>query len=628
MCGINGIIDIHQKLGKNQLHDIIHSMNKKIVYRGPDAEGIFSDDHLSMGMRRLSIIDLSTGNQPIYNEDQNLSIVFNGEIYNFQTLKKILKKNHKFSTNTDTEVILHAYEEWGVKAFDKIDGMFAFSIYDKREKNIIIVRDRIGEKPLYYYKDSDFFIWGSELKSLLCTDLISKQINKRGLNQYLQFTYIPAPLTIYDNIYKLLPGHWMKICLDGSITEGEYWNLDSIRTDKTLSYEEACKKLYKLMKKSIEERVVSDVPLGAFLSGGIDSSTVVGMMSKVMKVPVETFTIGYKEKEYDERSRARQMAEKWNTNHHECTLDYNNVLNSINEILMYLDEPLADPSILPSWFVCNFAKRYVKVALAGDAGDELFLGYDKYLINYYSDKFNKLPQLIRKTVKKIVFCIPDKSGLSRKVRKVINNAEKDQYEKRLDLMSRAFKKEERKYLMKSQFYDEECTSIVSDRYYKLKGESELKRTQYTDISLVLEGDMIAKMDRMSMLNSLEVRIPLLSKEIVELAFSLPDKYKLDRRNKKRILKDTFHSLLPDKFEKLPKIGFGIPIDRWFRNELRGMVEELLNKENIEKQQLFNWDYVNQILEEHYAGKKNNGDKIWTLIVFQKWYYTYFVNMND
>ena len=538
-----------------------------------------------------------------------------------------MEKNHKFRTNTDTEVILHAYEEWGVKAFDKIDGMFAFSIYDKREKNIIIVRDRIGEKPLYYYKDSDFFIWGSELKSLLCTDLISKQINKRGLNQYLQFTYIPAPLTIYDNIYKLLPGHWMKIRLDGNITEGEYWNLDSIRTDKTLSYEEACKKLYKLMKKSIEERVVSDVPLGAFLSGGIDSSTVVGMMSKVMKVPVETFTIGYKEKEYDERSRARQVAEKWNTNHHECTLDYNNVLNSINEILMYLDEPLADPSILPSWFVCNFAKRYVKVALAGDAGDELFLGYDKYLI-YYSDKFKKLPKLIRKTVKKIVFCIPDKSGLSRKVRKVINNAEKDQYEKRLDLMSRAFKKEERKYLMKSQFYDEECTSIVLDRYYKLKGESELKRTQYTDISLVLEGDMIAKMDRMSMLNSLEVRIPLLSREIVELAFSLPDKYKLDRRNKKRILKDTFHSLLPDKFEKLPKIGFGIPIDRWFRNELRGMVEELLNKENIEKQQLFNWDYVNQILEEHYAGKKNNGDKIWTLIVFQKWYYTYFVNMND
>lgn len=627
MCGINGFIDFRNKYGTDKLKSLVHEMNERIIYRGPNSEGLFVDKNIALGMRRLSIIDLSTGDQPIYNEDKTLAIVYNGEIYNFQELKNQLKDNHIFYTSTDTEVIVHAYEEWGMDAFEKLDGMFGIAIYDKKDESVLLVRDRMGEKPLHYFKNDDCFIFGSELKSLLSTGCINKQISTLGLNQFLQFSYIPAPATIYENVYKILPGHWMKVTASGSITEGVYWKLRPGERKEGLTYENARQHLYSLLKKSVSERIVSDVPIGAFLSGGVDSGTIVGMMSQVMDKPVETFTIGFNEKEYDERSRAQLVAGKHKTNHHEYVLDYIDVLNSIDEILSRLDEPFADPSVLPSYFVCKFAGEYVKVVLTGDAGDELFMGYSKYLIDYYSKKYNALPKVLRNLLKSIVNKKKDTSVLSRKIHKVIDNAEKSPYEQRLSLMSRGFNDGQRQELLKEQYYDCTATDIVKSKYDEYKDATELKRTQYTDLSIVLEGDMLPKMDRASMMNSIETRTPLLSKDIVDFAFNIPDAYKISGKQQKRILKDTFKSFLPKNFSKGTKTGFDVPLDYWFRNELKETVQKYLNKETIEHQGLFNWDMIEKLLDDHMSERKNYKIQIWELLVFQKWYFREIENVS-
>lgn len=595
-------------------------MNEKIIYRGPNHEGMYQNGNLTMGMRRLSIQDLASGNQPIYNEEKNLAVVFNGEIYNFQELRRGLEeKHHRFATNADTEVIVHAYEEYGLDFLDKIDGMFAISIYDSVTGELLIARDRMGEKPLYYYAEENYFLWGSELKSLIGTGIPPKEICRRALNQYLQLTYIPAPLSIYENVYKVKPGYYLLITKDGTVQEKEYWSLRNIKKNTDITYEEAQKELRRLVKKSIQERMVSDVPIGAFLSGGIDSSTVVGIMSKLSEKPVETFTMGFREKEYDERERAKMVSELNKTKHHEYVLDFGHVLEMLDEILVNIDEPFADPSLLPTYFVSKFAAENVKVILTGDAGDELFLGYSKYLVGYYTDLYHKFPKWMQHIFKKLVWKLSDRSGLTRKMRKVLNSAEKELFEQRKDLMSLAFKENERKSLLKDNYFDESSMDFLNEKYQKLADQTEWTRTQYLDLCVVLEGDMLAKVDRMSMLHSLETRTPLLSREIVEFAFSLPDEYKIKGKKLKRIMKDTFADVLPEHFARMPKSGFGIPLDYWFRNELKGIVDGLLDAKYIQEQGIFDEQYIQGILEEHYSGRVNRKYEIWALLVFQKWY---------
>lgn len=626
MCGINGLYDLKKTYETDKSWLLVHEMNEKIVHRGPNHEGMFQDENFTMGMRRLAILDLKSGNQPIYNENKNLVVTYNGEIYNFQELKQELElKEHKFYTDSDTEVIVHAYEEFGEKVFEKLDGMYAIAIFDKTSRKLILARDRMGEKPLYYYKDENFFIWGSEIKSLLGTNIPNKTMNKEALNQYLQLTYIPAPLTIYENIYKLLPGHYLIIEESGMVRNREYWNLKNIRKNLNITYEEAKEKLQHLLKESVEKRMISDVPLGAFLSGGIDSSTIVSLMADISETPIETFTIGFNEKEYDERNRARLVADMYHTNHHEKVLDYNEVLKSIDVILDALDEPFADSSALPSYFVSKFAAEHVKVVLTGDAGDELFLGYSKYLISYYSELYHKFPKWMQSFFKNIIMLLPDKSTLTRKMRKVLNCVEKDIFEQRRELMSLGFKEEERKALLKTEFYNYESMNFVEKVYRTIEDGTEWSKTQYTDLTVVLEGDMLVKVDRMSMLHSIETRTPLLSKDIVEFAFSIPDEYKIRRKSLKCIMKDTFADILPENFTKFSKSGFAIPLDYWFRNQLKDLVEKLLNQEFILKQGIFNYDYIQKILEEHYSGKVNRKSEIWTLIVFQKWYLREFLS---
>lgn len=622
MCGINGIIDFKGIYRQEERHNIVHEMNEKIIYRGPNSEGIYDSSVVTMGMRRLSIIDLSTGNQPIYNEDKSIAIVFNGEIYNFKELRsQLIEKGHRFSTKTDTEVIVHAYEEYGLEAFRKLDGMFAISLYDANQNCVYVARDRMGEKPCYYYTDDNMFCYASELKSIIALPFVKKEMDKKALNLYLQLTYIPSPLTIYKDINKVMPGHVLKISLSGNVEDICYWDIkECLQNNCVIDYQKAQKQLYSIMNKSVKERMVSDVPLGAFLSGGIDSSIIVGLMSKNSKVPIETFTIGFQEKEYDERDRARMVAEYYKTNHHEYVLDYKEALSIIDGILDKLDEPFGDSSILPTFFVSRFASENVKVVLTGDAGDELFLGYSKYLIGYYSKIYKKIPKLFRKNIiEPIIYSMNDSTVISRKLRKVIDNVDSDCFEQRLALMSMGFKTYERKQLLKEEFIDDSGIEHIKDIYDSIDNANELVRTQCVDLQIVLEGDMMTKVDRMSMLNSLETRTPMLAREVVNFACGIPVDYKLKNKDLKRILKDTFSDILPNDFTKFPKSGFAVPLDYWFRSELKSELLEMFSKETIERQGIFEYSYIDKILQEHFQQKKNRKNEIWTLYVFQKWF---------
>lgn len=623
MCGINGFIDFHCKYSADQKAKVVHNMNEVIKYRGPNHEGMYSNEFMAMGMRRLSIIDLSTGNQPVFNEDNSIAVVFNGEIYNFQILRKrLVDLGHRFTTLSDTEVIVHGYEEYGKGIFTQMDGMFSISIYDSVLKKTILARDRMGEKPLYYYRDSDVFLYGSELKSLLSTGLIPRSINKIALNQYFQLTYIPSPLSIYENIYKVLPGTIIEISNSGMVDHSSYWSLEEdIYTLDSMSGERLQSQLLSLMKQSVKQRVISDVPIGVFLSGGIDSAIVTALMSDISEEPVRTFTIGFEEKEYDERSRAKLVSDLYKTNHHDYIFNYKEAFLILNHIFEQMDEPFADSSVLPTYFVSQCAAKDVKVVLTGDAGDELFLGYNKYQILYYKSIYKKVPAFLRKRmIEPLVKRIPDANSLTRKINKVISNTELEGFNLWKNLMSNAFKADELKQLFKDDFYQNDSMKQFEELYDTVDAESELQKVQFVDMKILLEGDMLTKVDRMSMLNSLEVRTPMLSKDMVSFAISLPLKYKLNKKELKKILKDTFRSHFPKGFDKLPKSGFGVPIDYWFRHELKSELENVLSKDVIDKQGIFNYNYIQLIIKEHFSKMKNRKSELWALFVFQKWYF--------
>lgn len=622
MCGINGIIQYKSQYSKECLGTFISIMNNKIVHRGPDEEGTFIDENIGLGMRRLSIIDLNTGSQPIFNEDRSLIIVLNGEIYNYKTLKQdLVTKGHQFTTASDTEVVLHGFEEYGKQCFNRLKGMFAVAIYDLKHKKVILARDRTGEKPLYYYHDRNQLLFASELKSILATKLIEKAIDRKALNQYLQLTYIPAPLSIFQGILKLLPGHYMEVDSNGEIKVEQYWDVQ-FRDDTLIhDYEECKEKLRKTLFEVVEECMVSDVPIGTFLSGGIDSTIITGIASKISKKPIDSFTIGFHEKHFDESDRAKLAAELHLTNHHMSYLDYADAQGELDKIIGNMDEPFADSSAIPTYMVSKFARQHVKTVLTGDAGDELFGGYSKYLIGYYSDRYNKIPEWFRKhIIKKTAYMLSENTPLIRKVRKVIDNAESPIYEQRKNLMCLGFKAHEMSLLLQQGYRVGSSLELIDD-YYKSKASNcdELSHALYTDFKVVLEGDMLVKVDRASMLNSLETRVPLLHKDMVELAARIPGRYKINAKNQKIILKDTFKDLIPQNLLNATKSGFGVPIGRWFQNELKEDLLNVLNQELIVKQGLFDYDYIKRILGEHFSSNRNRSSELWALYVFQKWY---------
>lgn len=618
MCGINGIIQFNHNRNADELCSYVHRMNEQIIHRGPDDEGLFADELCSLGMRRLSIIDLAGGNQPIWNSDHTKVIVYNGEIYNFKTIRnELINAGYTFKTNSDTEVILLGYEEYGIQILNKLEGMFAFAIYDLNKKKWLLARDRTGEKPLYYSIDPEKAIFASELKSITSTGLVKKEIDTIALSQYFQLTYIPAPLTIFTGVKKLLPGCFMEITADGKFSINEYWSLNA-ESDESISYETYKQGLRNALISSVEKRMISDVPLGAFLSGGFDSSIVVGIMSLLSPGKVNTFTVSFDDKIYDESQLAGLVAKRNNTNHTVLKISEDEIIAGIPDLLSNIDEPFADSSMIAVNAISKKAREYVKVVLTGDGGDELFAGYNKYLLPYYGNRYKKIPRFLRKgVIEKSLNLLPSKSYRVMGIRKVINACGLEEIEQIRYMMSLGFKPDELTKLIPG--IDTETMSFISEQYAFLPKADTQTRTQYVDVKTVLEGDMLPKVDRASMLASLETRVPMLDTKVIELAFKTPTEYKIKGKNRKIILKDSFRDLLPDELFHAPKHGFGVPVSDWLENSLKDQLLEYADEDFLQSQGIFEPRYIKEIIEQHMSHRIDRFSTLWSFFVFQNWY---------
>ncbi len=631
MCGINGIVFKNKASSKDSVFSIINTMNNAIIHRGPDDDGVYVfDDHLAFGMRRLSIIDLSCGKQPIYNEAKNIVITFNGEIYNYKEIKEnFINEGVEFYTDSDTEVVLKLYEKYGEGSLQHLDGMFAFAIHDKVKNKIFIARDRFGEKPLYYHQSKDEILWASELKSLISIRPQLKSISLEALNIYLALTYIPAPLTIYENVFKLKAGHCMTIDTTSlETTINKYWDIDIQEGKKnSIQFFEAKHQLRSLLFESVKKRMIADVPLGVFLSGGVDSTIIAAIMAKISKEKIKTFSVGYSDKRYDESERARMVANHIKSDHHEYILNYEELIGDIDKIILNYDEPFADASCLPTFFVSSKTAQKVKVALTGDGGDEVFGGYNKYLIHTYGKKYKSfIPSLIRdKVIKPLIssnlFRGKDSKSKLTKIRKMVQSIQSDTLTNHLNIIALGFKQNALSDLLHEgnvlDFKD------LLKRYIHFPNIDaqidELKFARYVDKQTSLEGDMLVKVDRASMFCSLECRSPFLDHKIMEFTYQIPDNFLLDGFNKKKILKETFKDLLPPDFFNAPKSGFEIPIATWFRNDLKLDLIGTLSEVNLIKHNYFKNDYVAGLINEHLNAGIDHSTQLWTLFSFQKWY---------
>ena len=571
MCGINGIIKQSKDL--ETVQGTLQKMNQLIFHRGPDEDGFCiesnSNSTIGMAMRRLSIIDLSTGKQPIYNDDSSIVIVFNGEIYNYQTLKNELEATGvSFKTKSDTEVILKLYEAEGESCFSKLDGMFAFSIYDKNRNKIFIARDFFGEKPLYYHQTKTDFLWASELKSIINELNTKPKISKKGISLYFKLTYTPAPFTIYEDIFKLEANHYIAYNLDDHTFKIHPIN-DITSKKEDISFNNAKTKLHDLMMQSIESRSISDVPLGTFLSGGVDSSIVSLGLSQLTDQKIDTFSIGFDKASFDETDKSRLVAKRINSNHHEFVLTENDIKQHINEILLNFDEPFADSSALPTYLVAKKTRDHVKVALTGDGGDEVFGGYNKYYIGKLNRRYTSvIPQFLHKASKNILNNIlstkDDNRGKRFKLKKFINaiNYNDQHY---WNIIALGFGNEAEQLLKPNILHHN-----VFNYYKESSGIIKPKTVHdYREIDryMSLEGDMLVKVDRTSMLSSLECRAPFLNKTLWEFSNSLPEDYLLKGYNKKYILKEAFKHEFPDGFLDKSKKGFVVPVGDWLRSGL-------------------------------------------------------------
>ncbi len=628
MCGINGFIT-KDNLNKEQLNQQINAMNNLIIHRGPDADGTFAEQgetfNLAMGMRRLSIIDLSSGDQPMYSLDNDIVIVFNGEIYNFLELKKeLVDVGVQFKTTSDTEVILKLYETYGVESFKMLDGMYAFSIYDKKKNKVYVVRDYFGEKPLYYTHYNGTFVWGSELKSIIKRIGTKPAICKTGLNLFLRLTYIPAPYSIYSDIHKLESNQYIEIdptTLSFSLHQVTTETVNDKKED--VSFKEAKAKVKQLVYDSVDSRSISDVPLGTFLSGGVDSSIVSLCLANSKSTPIDTFSIGFEKKSYDETDKSQTVAKLIKSNHHEFIIGEKDLEGDVHNILMNFDEPFADSSSLPTYLVSNRTREYVKVALTGDGGDEMFGGYNKYYAGRMNMNYTKfiprtLHQIIQKSAKPFLRTTSDNRGTKFKVQRLLNSID---YNNGFywDIISLGFTQNTINKYLSSKYQD---FSVF--KHYKTASKI-TSPTTLTDFRLIdknvsLEGDMLVKVDRTSMLNSLECRAPFLNKKIWDYANILPETYLMKGWNKKRILKEAFREEFPEDFLEKGKQGFGVPVGDWLRSSLKEELIGYSELEKLNKQGIFNTDEIARLVKNHTEGIEDSTFKVWTYYCFQKWYY--------
>jgi asparagine synthase (glutamine-hydrolysing) len=602
-------------------------MNHTLIHRGPDGEGYYIDKNIGLGHRRLSIIDLERGKQPMGNEDGSVQVVFNGEIYNFLELKRDLEaKGYRFRTRSDTETIIYGYEEWGEDFVQKLRGMFAIALWDSRNQKLLLLRDRIGKKPLYYYLGKDRILFASEIKALLIDRSIPKEIDPIALDSYLSFGYVPSPLSIFKAIRKLPPAH-MAVCKAGDFSVRQYWHLDMGIEASARSEEEILEDLRALFDEAVQMRLTSDVPLGAFLSGGVDSSGVVASMAVLMgKETVKTATIGFSEKRFDEIEYARIVAKQYQTDHTEFVVNPD-ALEVLEDIVWHLDEPFADASAIPTYYVSKMARQKVTVALSGDGGDEIFAGYiNRYYMNRLEGSIRKkLPLFFRKKILGPLGEIyPRVDYLPRpfRLKRFLSNLSHTFEQAYFRDMSFYFLPEMKKKLYRPEFQaaikDFNAFDILGDHFRVNQNSDTTTRVQYVDIKTYLPEDILVKVDRMSMAHSLEVRAPLLDQKLMEYVGSLPSNLKLKGKESKYIFKKMLEDRLPPNILYRKKQGFSIPLASWLRNEMRGFVEETLFSSRNGLSTFFNLKYIEDMWRRHLNGRQDDAYPLWGVMMFSLW----------
>ncbi len=633
MCGICGYIDL---LNRPVPVNRIRSMCAALAARGPDDAGVHLGEdhaagiHVGLGHRRLSIIDLSSAaHQPMANEDGTIWLTYNGEIYNYRELRRGLEaRGHRFRSNSDTEVVIHLYEEEGVEAVKRLNGMFAFGLWDKNRERLWLCRDRMGINPLVYSWDGARLLFASEIKALLADPTVDKQLDREALALYLAFNYVPAPLTMFKEIRKLEPGCSL-VLENGSLAASRYWSLpQSTGNTEPVDINRLQRRLVDALSEAVAGCMLADVPVGAFLSGGLDSGIVVALMARASSRPVQTFTIGFADDGlFDETGRARRVADMYGTEHHEFRIRQRDMLDVMPEVLGALDEPFADSSAIPTYLVSRETRRHVKVALSGDGGDELFAGYRSYLGEYWRARYLMVPALLRESiVEPVIAALPDSretriGEILRRAKKFFRSTRGPFDERLLALKEVCPAPTRQRLLAGGNNGTDPALAWVRHLLGRSSGDA-VNRMLCTDLIDSLPGDMLTKVDLMSMANSLEVRVPMLDHRVVEVALRIPGGWKIRRGITKHILKETFEQLLPDGHTRLPKSGFEVPISRWLRTDLRFLISGYLSEERIRGQGLFEFAVVQDLVDRHLRRESDTAWVLWNLIVFQKWHERY------
>ncbi|MBI2338905.1 MAG: asparagine synthase (glutamine-hydrolyzing) [Deltaproteobacteria bacterium] len=623
MCGITGIL---HKYDRPVDLAILQKMNRRLAHRGPDDEGYFVEGSVGLGHRRLSIIDLSSGHQPMQTPDKRYTIVFNGEIYNFLEIRSDLEKQGVlFQTHSDTEVLLTLYAMEGKKCLKRLNGMFSFAVWDNKERRLFAACDRMGKKPFYYWDAPSHFAFASECKAFQGHPDFKSEADQEALSHYFQYEYVPAPYSIFRGVRKLPAGHSLVYDQTG-LTIKPYWDVPLSDEKCEVGEAEACEKIMKLLDRAVEYRMISDVPLGVFLSGGIDSSAVVGLMARHRSgKDIKTFSINFDEPSFDESAYSSFVAKHFSTDHHFQTLSAQKLIDILPEVAGFLDEPFADYSVIPTYLLSRFTRQTVTVVLGGDGGDELFAGYPTFYADRMARWFTRLPQMAQRAVTRVANALP----VSRKDMSLEFMAKQFLYGAcfppviRNQVWLGAFHQEEQDELFLNQNISRNPLRLVDDVMKNCRSSHPGDRVLYFYQKFYLCGDILVKTDRASMAASLEVRAPFLDINLIEYVSKLPFEMKLKGRATKYILKKALEKVLPSPIIHRKKKGFGIPIALWLRRELKGMLTSLLNREKIKEEGIFNADYIDRLVAGHLSGKKNNRKPLFSLLMFQLWRENFF-----
>jgi asparagine synthase (glutamine-hydrolysing) len=626
MCGITGWANLDSHAPPpDGAKDLLHAMCERMLHRGPDSEGLFVTTGAALGMRRLAIIDLVTGEQPAFNEDKSVSVILNGEIYNYRELRSTLeKRGHTFRSASDTEVLPHLYEEYGDGMVRELNGMFAFALWDSKRRRLLIARDRFGEKPLYWGVFDKALLFASEPKVLLAHPAVRPSLNLNALRQYLSFDYVPAPLSIYEGINKLPAAH--KLTLEnGRVNVERYWRLSYKTAEPAPSENEAAEHLRELLADAVRMRLVSDVPLGVLLSGGVDSSTVAALAVRASSEAVKTFSISFAEASFDESAYARGVAKFLGTDHHEERLSANLAANLVSEIGAWMDEPFSDPSLVPTYLLSRFTRKHVTVALGGDGGDELFAGYQMYAGHRWAEVYKRVPAVLRRgLVEPLVKLMPVKTknlSFDYKALRFVTGFIYDTIT-RHHVWFGSFTPLEQEQLLTPEAKlasDGEIYAAARAIADECNNDDLVTRMQSVDTRLYLAEDILTKVDRASMAVSLEVRAPFLDPRVAEFAASLPRDYKLRGLKTKYILKKAVRDMLPAFVTRRGKKGFGVPVAEWLKVKLRPLTRDLLSPERVRRAGVFNPEYVARLQDEHERGVANHRKLLWTLLMFELWH---------